>query len=174
MSIKGNTSQKLFDGRYVYYAWDDTAKAEVPHYLVPGENGVTEEFIVTLDGFDHDAALADRYAEEHADYRYRNYLAKVERGDGEAQNPIDDDICKLWWSESEPRDYSEQVDLVRSLLDSLTQEQVDLIYAIFGERRTQKEIAAETGNKYPQAVAKRVDRLKKRVKKLLESRGFRR
>lgn len=167
-------SKKLEDGRYVYYAWDEDAKRHVPHYLMAGENGVTEEIIVTLEDFDHDAYLVDRYAEENTDYRYRNYLTKSANGEAGVKNPLDEQACEHWRSPNRPTGYSDEVDLVRSLLDSLTKEQVDLIYAIFGEMRTQKEIAIENGNKYPQAVAKRLDRIKKRLKKLLDNRGFER
>ena len=165
-----NNSRKLGDGRYVYYSWDDNAKAEVPHYLIPGENGVTDDLIVTLAAFDHDEALADRYADENADYGYRNYLAKAERGDGQVRNPIDEQTCRRWWTTSVSKNDSDKVKLVRSLLDSLTEDQINLIYEIFGERHTQKEIAEREG-KSPQSVNNRLNKIKNRVKKLLAERG---
>lgn len=163
-------SRKIEDGRYVYYSWDDNAKAEVPHYLVPGENGVTDGLIVTLAEFDHDEALADRYSEENADYGYRNYLTKAEYGDGQARNPIDEQTCRRWWTTLVSKNDSDKVELVRSLLDSLTEDQVNLIYEIFGERHTQKEIAEREG-KSPQSVNNRLNKIKNRVKKLLAERG---
>lgn len=165
-------SKKLEDGRYVYYAWDEEAKRHVPHYLVPGENGVTEEIIVTLDDFDHDAHLVDRYAEENADFRYRNYLTRSANGEAGVKNPLDEQACENWRSPNRATVYSDDVDLVRSLLSSLTDDQINLVYAIFGELRTQQEIAVMNGNKCRQAVGKRLDRIKKRVRKLLESRDI--
>lgn len=162
--------KKLEDGRYVYCVWDDEKHSEVKHYLVPGENGVTDKLIVTLDGYDHDEKLLERYTEENTDYGYRNYLTKTEYGDGQARNPIDEQTCRRWWDASDSNDCTNRVDLVRKLLDSLTEDQVNLIYEIFGERHTQKEIAEREG-KSPQSVNNRLNKIKNRVKKLLAERG---
>ena len=164
-------SFKNEDARYIYYAWDGDAKAEVPHYLVPGENEVSDKLIIMLKSWDHREKLDVRYAGEHADYRYRNYLTRVERGKGEAVNPIDEQSSKRWQTPSQDGEYSGKVDLVRELMQSLTEEQRNLIYEIFGECHTQKEVADRTG-KSPQSVNNRLSKIKARMEKLLEARGF--
>ena len=161
-------SFKNEDARYVYYAWDEEAKAEVPHYLVPGENEVSDELIVTLKHWDHREELDARYDQEHADYKYQNYSKKAERGEG--VNPMDE-LSHDRWQAGLQDDYSARVDLVRELMGSLTEAQVDLVYEIFGERHSQKEIADRTG-KTPQSVNNRVNKVKARMKKLLEERDF--
>jgi len=164
-------SKKLNDGRYVYYSWDEASKAEIPHYLVPGENGVTKDMIVTLAGFDHDDALLERYAKENADYSYSNYLSRTERGEEEARNPVDEQACRKWMAASDTRDSPDKTDLVRSLMESLTEDQRNLVYEIFGEQHTQKEIARRSG-RVPQAINNRLCKIKARMKKLLAERGI--
>lgn len=169
----GRNFEKLADGRYVYYYWDEEEKVKKPYYLVPGENEVTDELIVTLDDFDRKEKNSERKEEENADYSYRNYAVRASQGDGKAVNPLDLLAEKRWSAAqySEERDYSQKVDIVRDIMKNLTVEQVKLVYAIYGQGCTQKEIAEKLGIT-PQAVNNRLKKIKSRVEKMWKERGL--
>jgi RNA polymerase sigma factor (sigma-70 family) len=171
--IMGRNFKKLTDGRYVYYYWDEEKKVEMPYYLVPSENEATDELIVTLDDFDRKEKNSERREEDHADYSYRNYLVRASRGDGKAVNPLDVMAEKKWAAEqeSEGHDYSPMVDVVREIMGCLTDEQVKLIYAVYGEKRKQKEIAEQIG-KTPQAINNRLKKIKARIAKIAKEKGL--
>ena len=172
-SWKNKENQRLSDGRYVYYRWDDELKREVPVFLTSGSDGVTEEILLVMTDLDHEEELQERYEEENRDYETENQKQKVSAGDEEATDPIESladrrqDPFSLLDGTQEENALVEQL-LV--LMQKLTPQQIDLIYSLFGEQKYMADIAREQG-KTRQAVNNQKNKIINRLKKLFEAAG---
>ncbi len=156
------------DGSYVYWHWDDELKKEVPMYLTPGKDGVTQEWLIFLDEADNDEDLQDRYAEENADYGFRNRQAQREDENADSAESADmipaknGDPLDLLCAE-EPT-ANPQLEQLVSFMDKLTPAQRDLIYDHFGALKQFTEIrddenAADGTDKSVQSVFNRMDKI---------------
>ena len=161
-------SQRLADGRYVYYP----AQGE-PIYITPGRD-VSEEIIIMLSQMDHDEELAARYDERHRDYGVSNIQAKVaDTNDSTDEDPIDTlpdprgDILSILFPDEEPT--SAMVEILAQVMTELTPQQVDFIYDRFGLQMTETDIAARDGVT-KQAVFNRQKKLFSRIRKLFGER----
>ena len=156
------------DGSYVYWQWDDELKREVQMYLTPGKDGVTQEWLIFLDEADHAEDLQDRYAEENADYSFRNRQAQREKDGADSADPADmlpakdgDPLDLLCAGEptTDPR-----MEQLAAFMDRLTQAQRDLVFDHFGALKQFTEIrdeenAADGADKSVQSVFNRMDKI---------------
>ena len=164
------------DGDYVYYRLDPDSGKEVPMYLTPGKDGVTQEWILYLDEADHAEDLQDRYAEENTNYSFRNCQAQREKNGVEDVDPADmlpakgcDPIDLILAQESTANPQLEQL---ASFMEKLTPAQRDLIYDHFGALKQFTEIrdeenAANGTDKSVQSVFNRMDKILNRACKEL-------
>lgn len=160
------TRKKNESTSYTYYAYDPESGRQVRHILTPGEEGVTEDWIILLQEMDHAEALQERYAEENSDYRDRNYKAAVYHGSETAVDPVEKMIYEAFLKEDSEE--NPNIEKLREMLwETLTEEQIDLVYDLFGACRKGTEIAAEQGVTQ-QAVDGRKRRILKKMRKLLE------
>ena len=167
---KSNTTHAA---TYQYQCWNDELKAFVPVRLTAGLDGVTEEWIDTLNNFDHDEALIERYAAESKDLRYENFKASISNGDSgnaglEEFNGFatrKTDPAELLFSEIEAE--SKDITKLSKAILSLTPKQIDLIYALYGEHKTCSEIAREEGVTEA-AIRNRLKKILNRLKKLIQ------
>ncbi len=165
--LNSNTqSQRLTDGRYVYYP----AEGE-PIYITPGMD-VSEEIIILLDQLDHEADLSERYADRHRDALIDCIKRKVEDcNDSTDSDPIEGiadpcaDIFSTLYPEENPT--SRMIKALVAAMEKLTPQQIDFIYDRFGLQMSEVEIARRDGVT-KQAIDNRRSKLFKRIRKLME------
>ena len=156
------------DGSYVYWHWDDELKREVPMYLTPGKDGVNQEWLIFLDEADHSEDLQDRYAEENADYGFRNRQAQREKDDADSADladmiPAEDgDPLDLLCAEEPSANL--RMEQLADFIDKLTPSQRDLVFDHFGALKQFTEIrdeenAADGTHKSVQSVFNRMDKI---------------
>lgn len=157
-------------GNYIYTQWvqqpNGTWKREVVATIPFSDE--TRDIIILLDQDDHDADLADRYAEENADYNIRNKRQKQKAKDDDtefdsdpieaipAPSTIDDD--------TEPEVNALLQEIADFIRTELSEEQQNLLFAHLGEGRFLEDIRREeeatTGKKVTkQAVHGRWNRI---------------
>ena len=157
-----------YDGSYVYWHWDDELKREVPMYLTPGKDGVNQEWLIFLDEADHSEDLQDRYAEENADYGFRNRQAQREKDGANDVDPADllpakdGDPLDLLCAEESSADL--RMEQLADFIDKLTPSQRDLVFDHFGALKQFTEIrdeenAADGTDKSVQSVFNRMNKI---------------
>ncbi len=136
-------------GNYVYFQYVKVGKKWTREIIdiIPAADYC--EINIMLDQDDHADDLQQRYAEENADYVFRNEQKRYEDDPEEHLNPME----QLQAYGSSLEDRFEQIkevedprmEKLREFMATLNQEQIDLIYAVFGEMKEQTEIAKEAG-----------------------------
>ena len=160
------------DGSYVYWHWDDELKREVPMYLAPGKDGVNQEWLLFLDKADHAEDLQDRYAEENADYSFRNRQAQRKEDNADSADPADmltakdGDPLDLLCAEEPSADL--RMEQLSAFMDRLTPAQRDLVFDHLGAMMSLTDICAAenaaTGtDKSVQSVFNRMDKILSRA-----------
>lgn len=136
------------------------------------DEGVTEDLIIFLHSQDNETHLQDRYQEENTDYAFLHKAARYDLDPEHAENPFDlieDENSDIWKALfSEEAEFSDRLQRLHEILPLLTDPQRDLIYRLYGERKTPTEIAREDGVSKA-AIYERQKKLMNRIKKLLES-----
>lgn len=136
------------------------------------DEGVTEDLIIFLHAQDNETHLQDRYQEENTDYAFLHKAARYDLDPEHAENPFDlieDENSDIWNTLfSEEAEFSERLQRLHEILPLLTDAQRDLIYRLYGEKKTPTEIAREDGVSKA-AIYERQKKLMNRVRKLLES-----
>ena len=136
-----------------------------------GENGVTEEDIMLLRQCDHAEELQNRYEEENLDYNYLNKIHTYEKQSDAGEHPIERipdahaDIWNLLFPEPDTRD--KKIASVRKAMECLTDDQVDLIFDLYGLQRVILDLGREKGVSEA-AIRNRRNKILKRMKTLLE------
>lgn len=163
-------SKKKFNTtEYTYYKYDPATKRDVPVKIVAGQNGVTEEYITMLREMDEANRIADEREERHRD---KGFEAKKNRAalndDGTAYDPFNEIADKSADPANQPEpDTVDKIELMRKFMKELTEEQITLIYQIYGMNRRLSDIAGECGVS-KQAIANRRDKIIARLTKLLD------
>lgn len=163
------------DGSYIYWAWSEEHKKEIPIRLTPGENGITKDWVIFLDGIDHDEDLGDRYEAEHRSDQYENCEAVKRDSEGELHRQ---DAAELAAPYSDPQEIlygdpipeNPDIEKVRSVIEELTPAQIDLIFTIYGDVKQAVDIAREDGVSKA-AITNRMAKIQKRVAKLYAEAG---
>ena len=168
------------DGKYLCYRTTDLdARRLVTLRFEIGKEGLTEEVIFEIDEMYHDEDLNDRYQDE---LHHRLFDAKVA---SYAADPNGEDSVDPWdtipdksgspedvlFAEPEPE--NPQATTVRRVLEEeCTEQQQDLFFAHFGERKQLEEIRqaeAERTGKLPssQAMTNRKNKIIDKAAKVL-------
>jgi len=152
---------------YTYYPADGK-----PVTISLDDEGVTEELIIFLHSQDNDTHLQDRYQEENTDYAFLHKTARYDLDPEHEKNPFDlieDENSDIWKTLfSEEAEFADLLQRLQEILPLLTDAQRDLIYRLYGEKKTPSEIAREDGVSKA-AIYERQKKLMNRIKKLLES-----
>ena len=150
---------------YTYYPADGK-----PVTISLDDEGVTEELIVFLHSQDNEAHLQSRYQEEHTDYAFLHKACRYDMDPEHEENPFDlipDESSNVWNALfPEEEEFSARLERLREVLPLLTESQRDLIYRLYGERKTPAEIAREDGVSKV-AIHDRQKKLMNRIKKLM-------
>jgi len=174
--MRNHNQSKANQLTYTYTYWDEEIKDYVTITITPGQDGVTEEYIILLKEFDHEADLGDRYEKENRDFATENKKAKFSVS---PEDYVGDPIENLGTCKTDPAflvdyDPNETTPLVQQLLalmPELEPQQVDLIYAVYGARRQLTEIAKEQGVSVA-AISNRLKKIHTRIKKLFAQKGI--
>ena len=126
MDFGNQKDHRLADGRYVFYRWDEEAKKEIPLYIVPGQDGVTEEHILLLDELRRETQENEWRANQ-----LRSYQSEpIEDDEGHTVDAIEQlpDPLGDAWQQLFPdaEDENAQVLRVQEALSKLTPAQIDL------------------------------------------------
>lgn len=130
-------------------------------------SGMPEEKVKVILEFDHQAELSDRYWNEAKDWGMEKMKASIDFKD----DPIDciadrgPEVHDLAFPAAETLD--PRVEALYKAMGHLSEEQVDLIYDIFGSCRSLEEIAEEAGVTR-QAIYDRKRRIVNKLRKLME------
>lgn len=155
------------DGNYVYVVWDAETKSYRREVCVVGEGGFSPELRSVLDEMD---AEEERYLD--ADWHHTDMVfegrkkAFDEDTSGRIPNPIECIPQPRQRTFQDAIQENPQIALVLKAMEKLTPEQVDLIYATYGELKFGADIAREQGVSR-QAVNNRLKKIHTRLEKLL-------
>ena len=150
---------------YTYYPAEGK-----PVTISLGDEGVTEELIVFLHSQDNETHLQERYQEENTDYAFLHKVDRYVLDPENEENPFDlipdenSDVWDVLFPEEE--DFSARLERLQGILPLLTDAQRDLIYRLYGEKKTLAEIAREDGVSRA-AVFDRQKKLMNRIRKLM-------
>lgn len=167
------------DGSYVYEVVDLETGAIRKERFVP-EREEAAELVIWLDEDDHQQDLIHRYEEENLDWELENRRARFEKGttdDEYDEDPFYQIISTmgipgdLFFQEKETED--SRIVKLREFMKALTDDQVNLIYDLFGNLKTLREIAEESVKSdgiHPteQAIYSREQKIIKRLRKMFE------
>lgn len=150
---------------YTYYPADGK-----PITITLDDEGVTEELIIFLHSQDNETHLQNRYQEEHTDYAFLHKTRRYDMDPEHEENPFDmipDENSDVWSALfPEEKTLSSKLERLREILPLLTDNQRDLIYRLYGERKTPAEIAREDGVSKA-AIHDRQKKLMNRIMKLM-------
>ena len=167
------------DGSYVDEVVDlDTGAVRKERFVPEGEKAA--ELVIWLDEDDHQQDLSRRYDEENLDWEMENKRARFEKGTTEDEfdeDPFSQIKSNMSIPESTLFDEEETEDprivKLREFMKELTDDQVNLIYDLFGNLKTLREIAEESvkaDGTHPteQAIYGREQKILKRLRKMFE------
>lgn len=170
-------------GDYVYTTWERRGNkwVEVPVCIVPlGNSGENAEWVIWLDRDDHVVDLQNRYQKENVDYDFINQIVNQSIGNDNNMEKTD-----VWASIADPKAnilttifpeeevINPQIEKLFALMQYLTEDQINFIYAHFGAMKSLKEICNEENvangtNKSPQSVGNRKKKIIERLRRLIE------
>lgn len=167
------------DGSYVYEVIDIDTGAVKKECFVPDSEGAAE-IVILLDEDDHQQDLQKRYDDENRDWKMENKRNRFENGttdDEFDEDPFSQIPSKTGnpgaslFREEETED--PRILKLREFMKELTDDQVNLIYDLFGNLKTLREIAEESvkpDGTHPteQAIYNREKKILKRLKKMFE------
>lgn len=167
------------DGSYVYEVIDDTTGAVRKERFVPGDDGAAE-LVIWMDEEDHQQDLKRRYDEENLDWKMENKRSKFEKGTGDEESnedPFSQIKCAKNTPESvlfaDTKTEEPKILQLREFMKELTDDQINLIYDLFGNLKTLREVAEESvkpDGTHPteQAIYGREQKIIKRLRKMFE------
>lgn len=167
------------DGSYVY-EFIDIDTGAVRRERITSEDESTAEFVIMLDEDDHQQDLRRRYDEENLDWEMENKRARFAKGTTEDEFD-EDPFSQIKSSMGIPgaslgdEDKTEDPRIVklREFMKELTDDQINLIYDLFGNLKTLREIAEDSvkpDGTHPteQAIYGREQKILKRLRKMFE------
>ena len=155
------------NGNYVYLVWDEETRKYRQEVCVIGEGGFTPEVRALLDEMD---AEEDRRldADDHHLDKVFECRKKAHGDDGSGRTPDPIDLLPQVRQRSfrdalleDPR-----IGQLLTAMDKLSPDQVDLVYAIYGEMQFGADVAREQGVSR-QAINNRLKKIHARLAKLL-------
>ena len=174
-----NPKAYLIDENTLKYVTEDTETGRLKSVLLRRGIDVTSDVFDVMSESYHAENLNDRYWMEHLDFLSEKKKSQYDAGDDSvAADPISEikdggaDVFSSIFKKDDAD--SEMVIILREkIFPQLTENQLNLIYSLYGESKTQEEIRLEeiaiTGKKVThQAISNRVKKLHKRVQTLME------
>lgn len=167
------------DGSYVYEIVDIDTGAVRKERITP-EDENTAELVIWLDEDDHQQDLRRRYDEENLDWEMENERARFEKGTTEDEfdeDPFSQIKSTISISGASLFNGEEAEDprivKLREFMKELTDDQINLIYDLFGNLKTLREIAEESvkpDGTHPteQAIYGREQKILKRLRKMFD------
>lgn len=167
------------DGSYVYEVIDIDTGAVRKERFIPGDDSAAE-LVIWMDEEDHQQDLKRRYDEENLDWKMENKRSKFERGTGDEEsneNPFSQIRCVKGTPESvlfvDTKTENPKILQLREFMKELTDDQINLIYDLFGNLKTLREVAEESvkpDGTHPteQAIYGREQKIIKRLRKMFE------
>ncbi len=166
-------------GAYIYEVIDIDTGAVIKERFVP-ESDEAAEVVIWLDEDDHQQDLSRRYDEENLDWGMENKRVRFERDTTEEEfdeDPLyqlNSNMCipgASLFDEEETED--PRILKLREFMKELTDDQINLIYDLFGNLKTLREIAEESvkpDGTHPteQAIYGREQKIIKRLRKMFE------
>lgn len=174
-----NPKVYLIDEDTLKYVTQDSETGRMKSVLLRRGIDITSDVFDVLSESYHAENLNDRYWLEHLDFLSEKKKSQYEAGEeGVATDPISEikdsgaDVFSSLFKRDNAK--SEMVIVLREkILPKLTENQLNLIYSLYGESKTQEEIRLEeisiTGKEVThQAISNRLKKIHKRVRTLME------
>lgn len=167
------------DGSYVYEMFDPEIGGVRKERFEPADAKETD-VVIWLDENDHQQDLLQRYEEENLDWEMENKCVRFEKGITEEkfnENPFYQLKSNIGVPEDalfdEEAAEDSRIVKLREFMKKLTNDQVNLIYDLFGNLKTLREIAEESvkpDGTHPteQAIYGRKQKILKRLRKMFE------
>ena len=130
---------------YTYYHYNSVTNQQEPIVIHAGEDGVTEEHIIMLQDMDHREELDTRYYHENLDPQFEGFKVKVDNAIFQASTPwdyIEDETATF--SDEDVAD-TPRIEQLKEVMKDLSEDQVNLIYELYGLNRGFTEIARQEG-----------------------------
>ena len=155
------------NGNYVYRAWDEAIKDYRHEIITVGDGGFTPELRTMLDEMDAEEERRLDADDRHIDKVFEA-KKRAHNADGSGRTPHPMDLIPQRRQRSFRDALREDPRIGKLLLamDKLTPEQVDLVYAIYGEMQFGADVAREQGVSR-QAVNNRLKKIHARLAKLM-------
>jgi DNA-directed RNA polymerase specialized sigma24 family protein len=155
------------NGNYVYLIWDEETRSYRQEVCVVGENGISPELRAMLDEMDAEEDRRqdddDRHLDKVFDGKKSDHSADKSGG---TPDPVDLlPQCRQRTFQDALREDPRIAQLLIAM-DKLTPDQVDLVYAIYGEMKFGADVARECGVSR-QAVNNRLKKIHTRLAKLM-------
>lgn len=155
------------DGNYVYRIWEEETKSYRQEVFVVGDKGISPELRSLLDEMDAEEERRLDADNHHVDKVFeRRKQAHSDDSSGRTPNPMEllpqhrqrtfDDALR-----EDPR-----IGQLLLAMEKLSPDQVDLVYAIYGEMKFGADVAREQGVSR-QAINNRLKKIHARLAKLL-------
>lgn len=169
------------DGRYIIYRSLTDSSRKPAARLKVGTEGITEDMARMLNDLNHEEALEDRYYKESIAPLFEFYkehyfalgiggLAAEVRAPWDRVTKLENSVEDALFAEPEPE--NPMLDIVRSVIDTCTENQQWLFYGYYGMNRTltemRREEIARTGKPISKvAFTNRLNRVLDKVAKAL-------
>ena len=155
------------NGNYVYLAWDEETHSYRQEVCVVGENGISPELRAMLDEMDAEDDRRLDADDHHIDKVFE--IKKKDHGDdksGHIPHPMDLIPQRRQRSFQDAVREDPRIGQLLLAMEKLTPDQVDLVYAIYGEMQFGADVAREQGVSR-QAVNNRLKKIHTRLAKLM-------
>ena len=174
-----NKDSYLSKGVYVYRHYNERTNEFTNYCYDPKEHGDSEEWLLVLSKMDKEEELRERYNKENADYRFQNaqsrYSANPDDFDVSPIECISDSSANIF-DQAFPEDKQEcskELQVRKIINKNLTEAQQNLIFDRYGaglklEDIRLKEIARTGVPVTQQAFTNRINRIKNKIRKLIE------
>ena len=155
------------NGNYVYRVWDEEIKDYRREVITIGDGGFTPELRALLDEMD-----AEEERRLDADDRHTDKVFEAKKsahsadGSGHTPHPMDLIPQRRQRSFQDALQEAPRIGKLLLAMDKLTPEQVDLVYAIYGEMQFGADVAREQGVSR-QTVNNRLKKIQARLAKLM-------
>ena len=155
------------NGNYVYLIWDEEARSYRQEVCVVGENGISPELRAILDEMDAEEERRLDADDHHLDKVFDG--KKKDHGadkSGRTPNPINLLPQRRQRTFQDALREDPRIGQLLIAMEQLTPDQVDLIYAIYGEMQFGADVAREQ-RVSRQAINNRLKKIHTRLAKLL-------